>query len=419
VNPDEINERLGSLREAGVGLRARPRSELLDVLGAVLDGWRNPESAWRVGFEAEFPAATGFSGATVREGLDRGLSGWSGAALRALVEGELGPQLGEESRGVAVWGFDTTAVVLGGSIPMPTLASIMAPLLLRSPVLAKAASRDPVTPFWVARSIAEVDPELGNCVGVVEFPGNDTHCTRALLQTECICATGGDGTIAELAAQIRPPRRAVLDGHRLSVAAIGPKPHSDVAERLALDIALWDQLGCLSPVIVYSLGKQRRAQALAERLAMAMEAAEQRWPRGEIDAGAARDVLRERSEAELRAAAGRSVQVFTSESTAWSVVCEDTPDLRPAPLHRFVRVVPIADAAEFRDVLQPLGPHLAAVAVEGFADATESVHRACAQSGASRICAPGQLQSPPLDWRRGGRGVLTSMARISSVDPSV
>jgi hypothetical protein len=157
---------------------------------------------------------------------------------------------------------------------------------------------------------------------------------------------------------------------------------------------------------------------LAEALAVALAEAEQIWPRGRIDAAAARDIARERAEAELRCAAGRAVAVHGSDSTAWTVVLEDGPTLRPAPLHRFVRVVPVADAASMLDAIRPLGPHLAAVAIEGFGDRTRALAGELAELGASRVCAPGALQSPPLDWRHAGRGVLTPLARFSDIEAS-
>jgi hypothetical protein len=215
----------------------------------------------------------------------------------------------------------------------------------------------------------------------------------------------------------------VVDGHRLSVAAVVPPKNgsslTDLATRIALDVALWDQLGCLSPVIVFAVHNDTSgAEALAEALAVALADAEETWPRGRIEAAAARDIARERAEAELRSAAGRKVALHVSGSTAWTVVLEDGPEPRPAPLHRFVRIVPVAETADLLDAIRPIGPHLAAVAIEGFGDRTRSLAHALADLGASRVCAPGALQSPPLDWRHAGRGVLTPLVRFTDVETS-
>ncbi|MBW2493476.1 MAG: hypothetical protein JRE43_01895, partial [Deltaproteobacteria bacterium] len=258
MTSDEIAEYFERLREAGARLKKRPSGEVIEVLGTVLERWRDPDSVWRRDLEDRLPAATGFTAPMIREGLRRALADWTGDALRELAIRELGPidPVGTVSNR-SVSGFDTTAVLLAGSIPMPSLLALIAPLALRSPVLAKAASRDPLTPHLVAQSIAEADAELGRCIRVVDFAATDEGCTRALLEADCICATGSDATIATVQSLVRPPRRLVVDGHRLSIAAVVPPASAELrgelAERLAVDIALWDQLGCLSPVAIFAV----------------------------------------------------------------------------------------------------------------------------------------------------------------------
>jgi len=91
MTPDEIAEQLAQLRDAGEQLRRRPIGEVLDLLGAVLDGWRDPNSSWRLDLEERLPSATGFTAPLVREGLRRALEDWTSDALRELAIRELGP----------------------------------------------------------------------------------------------------------------------------------------------------------------------------------------------------------------------------------------------------------------------------------------------------------------------------------------
>jgi hypothetical protein len=425
VTPELLRARLAGLRDAGAALRRRPALATLGVLEGVLDGWRDPRSPWRAALEAELPEAAGFSPAVVREGLTRGLAGWSGAALRALVGAELGGLEGLEGEGrLLAAGFETTAVILAGAIPMPTLLALLAPLVLRSPVLAKAAARDPVTPRLVARSLAERDPELGRCLAVVQFPGGDPELTAALVEAECVAVTGSNATVAAVRARVPGARRVVAHGHRLSLAALGPgatrgQALSEAAAGLALDVALWDQLGCLSPVAVHVVDPDpEAADRVAEGLAEALAEAEERWPRGRVDPGTAAAILAARDEAELRGSAGGRVVVFTGRGTAWTVVREDAPALRPGPLHRFVRVHAADSPERFRAALAPVARHLAAVAIAGFGPHSAAVARELAELGASRVCAPGSLQAPPLAWHHDGAGVLTPFARLTDLEPA-
>jgi hypothetical protein len=418
VTPEQIHAELERLRAAGALLRERPARETLDSLARVLDGWSDPDSSWRKRLEEELPPACGYSREVVREGLARALADWNGDALYRLVEKELGPleQLDAPNPRMAS-GFESTAVFLAGSLPTPTLIALLAPLVLRSPVLAKTAAHDAVTAPLVARSVADEDPSLGTCVVARSFPSVDQSCSDALLGADCIVASGSDETIARIAARVRGPRRLISYGHRLSVAAVDatasdPRSLADAAAGVALDVSLWDQQGCLSPLALYAVGGATGAAAgVAEALASALERAAQRLPHGRIPAEAGEAIARERAEAEMRAAAGRRVAVHAGADLAWTVVCEDAARFRPAPLHRFLRVHPVADTAELCQAIRPLRAHLACVGIAGFGAAAAPLARALADLGASRICPVGAMQAPPLDWEHDGRPVLLPLAR--------
>jgi hypothetical protein len=420
ATPAEIQAVLAGLRVAARAIRGRPARERIAALARVLDGWRDPRSPWRLGLEAELPGHTGFSPENVRAGLDLALAPLSGEALHGLVARELGgAAVLDGSAGPLVTGFETCAVLLAGALPTPTLVALLAPLVLGSGVLAKTSVHDPVTARWLARSLGEVDPELGACLAVTSFRSDDAACLEALLGADSVAASGSDATILGLRRRVLPPRRFVGRGHRLSVAALGPEalrgePLAAAAAALALDVALWDQLGCLSPVSVFVAGDGGAADGAAEALEHALERAERGLPRGRLSPEAAAAVAGEREAAELRAAAGRDVRLLAGAS--WTVVREEDARPRPAPLHRFVRVVPVAGSAGLVEALRPQGPHLAAVALAGFGSTVREVARALAALGASRLCAPGRMQAPPLAWHQDGQGVLLPLARFTDLE---
>lgn len=417
-----VEQALARLREAGAALRARPAAGTHDALADVLDAWAAPGSPWQAELVAKLPETTGFSAETVREGLARGLARYDGSALRALVRAELGA-LEHGNSGAAVFGFETTATVLGGAIPLPTVVALLAPLALRAPVLVKPAAFDAVTPRLFARALAERDPLLGACVEIVDFRRDDDGAIAALCSADCVAITGSDAAVAAIGAAVTPPRRLLAHGHRFSLALLGPDATRGAAcertaGRLALDVGLWDQLGCLSPVsVVVADPDPGAADRVADALADALRDLEPRMPRGCVEPAAAAAIARERSEAEMRAAAGQPVRVLASPGTAWTVVREADAQPRPAPLHRLVRVHPTADLASALASLHLERAQLAAVAVAGFGADAPAVAKSLLSLGASRVCAPGTLQTPPLDWPRDGVGVLTPLARFGHYEP--
>jgi hypothetical protein len=407
VSHAEVRAALERLFDARRELLARPVRAVRDALADVLDAWSAPGSAWQKELAAALPASTGFSAPMVVEALASGLAPYTGRALHDLVAAE-----GED-----LDGFDATAAVLAGAIPLPAFVAVAAPLALRSPVLVKPAAHDPATAPLLARSLAERDPALGAAVAIADFRRDDAAALDALCAAPCVTAMGSDEAIAAVAARVGAGRRFVGAGHRFSVALLGPAATSGdalarAARGLARDVALWDQLGCLSPIAVLVADSDpRAADRAAAALADALADAETRWPRGKIEPAVAAQIASERAAAEVRAAAGDRVAVLAARDTAWTIVREADAVLRNTPLHRFVRVHPSADTAA---ALAALGPHrerLAGAAVAGFAGEAEPLARALRELGVSYMCQPGQLQSPPLAWPRERRPVLRSLAR--------
>jgi hypothetical protein len=416
-----IHAALERLRGAGRRLRNRPARKTIDSLASVLEIWREPDSRVRRALRKEHADATGFSAAMIEAGMNRALEGWTGDALRSLLDRELGGIEALEGSALRnASGFEVTSVLLAGALPSPTLLGLLAPLVLRSPVLAKTSAHDPVTAGLVVDSVAAADPELGACIEIVSFSGSDRECVDALLCADCVVASGCDETIASLAARVKPPRRLVSYGHRLSVAAVDTDRPSDSAARLAEDVALWDQLGCLSPLAVFVEDRDRgEAAAFAAELAGALADLEERWPRGPISPRASAAIRRERDEAEMRAASGAPVRLHRSAGSSWTVVAEADSRIRPSPLHRFVRVHPVAGVPGLVEALTPVRHHLACVGVGGFADRRAEMVAALLQLGVSRICPLGTMQAPPLTWCHDNRGVLLPLARLSDVNGAV
>jgi len=422
--PDADAERVraaaGRLEVARSALIGRDADEILDVLARVMDAWCDARSPWRRRLADLHPAASGFSREVVEKGLDLALGEWSGDALRRTVRDEKSGLLARPGRSLAP--FASTSLVLAGAIPMPSLLQPLLSLALQSPVLVKSASRDPVTPKLLVESIAATDPEIARAIEVVSFSSDDTASLVPLLAAECVVASGSDETMRAIQARLDASQRFVAYGHRLSIAVIDAdavdEQREPLAESLSLDVALWDQLGCLSPAVIYVVGRGAVAAsvALGETLADRLEEKSRSLPRGEVAASVAATIANERDAAAMRSAADGDVHVRAGRDGSWTVVTEADAAWRPCPLHRFIRLLPIEDAAELAFATRPIARHLSSIALAiGRAD-RHDVRSHVARLGASRICAPGRLQTPPLDWPHDGQPLLAPIARIRGVE---
>lgn len=388
MHAPSIRAARAGLEEAGGWLRALSLADRVERLQAALDLLADPTSRVRRDLEERHPAATGFAPETVRAGLDLALSRWRKSGLRELVDGELGVPA------VVPNAPRSSAVIAAGAIPMPTIEAIVAPLVLGSTVMVRPAHRDPVTAGLVCEALDEVDPALGGCAAVCATERDDEEALAALLDADTVVASGSDASVDAIRGRVRSGTRFIGYGHRLSLAVVGPEPTAPVLGALAQDVSLWDQLGCLSPVAVYALGDPDGwARGLAEALADWAS----RVPRGEVPLEAAAAIQRERDGAELRRGLDEQIDLHTGRD--WTVVREAHADWRGSPLHRFVRVHPVAQPSGLPAALEPVLGQLSTI---GFGPGLGPA----AAGLAPRSASLGTMQCPPLCWNHDGIGTL-------------
>jgi len=217
------------------------------------------------------------------------------------------------------------------------------------------------------------------------LPLTATADREAARGSEFVLAMGSDETMDALRAELPDDTVAHLLGHRFSVAWI---PADGDWEGLALDLALHDSRGCLSPVVAFT----DDATSATPRLAAAMQARERDLPIGEIapaESGAIR----------ARAALARVVGSVTT-GDGWSIHRLPVSHWRPTGLPRSLALVEVESRDAARQALQPWQQWLSTVADP---DATQEWFDA-------RIALPGSLQRPPVDRLHDGIHVLGATA---------
>jgi hypothetical protein len=303
---------------------------------------------------------------------------------------------------------------------MPTLLSGLLPLILGSPVLMREASGDQITATLLKRSLEARSEVLSDAFEHISFSSEDP-AFKELLTAPCVVATGSDETIRAISNQLEPHQRLVAYGHQFSIGLVGSEIDFDqdalrrLSDAFALDIVRWDQTGCLSPVIIYLVGLDRRASLdFADSLSRSLDQLHERSPRGELSMATRASLANEIAEAQMRQLEGSS-KLFEGHDSIVSL--ENDATSRPAPLHRFIRLMPTASLAELRESLKGFAGHLSSVASIGLPlDADQEFRELLDRIGVSRITSPGRLQTPPVDWPHDGMPLLSPMMRFIQSD---
>jgi hypothetical protein len=264
----------------------------------------------------------------------------------------------------------------------------------------KTASAEPVFFAEFARTLAEIDREVGARVEVVHWSRARTDLTAAFIANcKLVVAYGDDATLEALQ---RP--NLIGFGSRVSGALIAPDGIDQsridgIVESLARDVALFEQLGCLSLHHVFVVSHDAHAaRELAIRMSNALERIGESMPPARIPVRDAAEIRGVRERARWRTIAGGPVELFEGRGLDWTVVFEPKADsFQISPGFRTVQVSGVRDLAEFRACIGSVSGRIEAMAVIG--DDCEIEARAM---GIPYVCAPGEMQSPPLDWRHGG-----------------
>jgi hypothetical protein len=227
---------------------------------------------------------------------------------------------------------------------------------------------------------------------------------------------GSDRTVQSIQKQLPAGCRLIAHGHGLGAIYLPAASLCDersaalLAKRAALDVAAYDQRGCLSPHFIYvqkgsRVTAGRFAQLLAEQ---GLSTLGKRLPRGGLSVGAAAGQMQWRGVAAARGA--------LYEGRDFAVSFEGRQEPRPSPGYRNVGVYECAGVQELVRALLPLGAHLKALGVGGDAGQRSRIAASLPAPLAPRICPAGRMQRPPLDAPADGRHPLEGLVRWIQVE---
>jgi len=414
VEPIQLCAVIEATTAAAGRLRARRLDDVLAVLDDVVARWLDPRDPLRQCAERLLPPATGFSAQMIAHGLPLLLEPLRADHIRALLVSELGGRAPRAPRMIMH--------VLSGNIPGLAATPMLLSLALGAAILVKSAAGDPIFPVLCARSIGERDDLLGQCMAVTYWPGGERELeATAFSRADLVVASGSDVAVAAIAARV--PGRCIGHGHKISFAAIGAEcladagAARDIARRLAYDVSLWDQQGCLSPQLCYvESGAPIAPRAFAELLAEELAASARDLPPRQLRFEEQAAVLRFRHEAEW---APDTTVLASRETLDWSLSLEPDARFLPSCLNRCLRLKVVDDLAALATALPPHRRHLEAAGLAVGPDRMPAVVDRLARCGVHHICAIGTMQRPPLGWRQGGRPHIADWVEAVESDRAV
>ncbi len=435
LDAESVKAGCALLAESAPTLGAIPTAERAALLGRVASCWLDPDYRYRVEARERLQATTGFSFAVVDAGLEALFRAWTSDALIRLLEGSglaAGQSPAESANrwvraeyGVATYPGRHRLMalpprlvghILSANVPPPVVQTLFPALLVGAPSFLKAPSSEPWFATLLVRSLKAEAPELARSVAVATWPAGADRLSEGLFHTaELVVVFGSDQTVQTIRSRLPAKTRLIGHPHRFSAGYVAretlvPANLPALARAFARDVALFDQQGCLSPQVIFvETGGASPVDAFVRELAhRALPEVGKALPprRLGLDEGAALVQFKG-----VRALDGA---VFPVPGGAVAVT-RASRFVAPGP-GRTLLVKPVDHVDQALSYLGDAVRSLQAVAVATVAARGGTIERSFAHAGASRICRPGRLQSPPAIWPGDGFRPLEALLRWVLID---
>ncbi|MCG8556621.1 MAG: hypothetical protein MJD61_15215 [Proteobacteria bacterium] len=402
-DPVRARALLDRLRERSEWLRAQAPARAAAAIAAAARDLLDESSPHGIRLRRELQQTTGLSLPLIEWGLSSTLGGATARRLSTLAAVA-------KTRSTLAVPARVVLLVLAGNVFSAAFRELALSLLLGCPVLAKASREDDVLPRLFCDALRQRDPEVGSACEVLTLPAGSEAMDRVLLQrAEVVAVFGSDETVAAVRCAIPATVRLVVHGHGFGAiyvpkaALCKPARVREVVRRVALDVAAYDQRGCLSPhAIAVQRGGSLDGSSFARLLASALARLERRLPRGRPPA----DV--QATQMQWRGVGAARGTVF--ETPDFAVSYEGSEALRQSPGYRNVGVYACTNAEALGAWLAPAGAHLKCLGIAADRSQRERVAAELPATLAPRVCGVGCMQSPPLsrlsDGEPAWRGLL-------------
>jgi len=398
--------------EGGRALRQASTERLVAALAQAAARLADPTSGPGAALREWIPERAGLHPANVERTLQDALAVLAEPPLRAALRGFERAHHGRPTTPARLACF-----VLAGNVYTAALRPLAWALLCRVPVVLKPASADAGLTELFALALAEADPELAEAVGVVRFGRDEPVVLEGLAsRADVVHAWGSDRTMVEVRAKLPASTAFVSHGHGLGLAYVpraalsGLASAERVADALALDVALYDQRGCLSPhaLLVEGGGEISPVDFAALLSERSLAALAREMPRGPMPLSVGAMQVQWRGIGAVRG------ELF--EGDGWGVTFEGLHPIRLSPGYRNVAVHEISGPASLTMRCAPFGGHLKALGIAAPLEVRWSVASGLPASLCPRLCEVGHMQKPGLLSAGDGDAPWAGLVRVFDVD---
>lgn len=413
-------------------LKRMPVARIVDAIDAAIARLLDRAHPLRRKAEHLLPIVTGYDRETVRLGLTGYLKTFrKPQLLRFLAEDFANPSMLDGFQPTPKGGYlrahgpELLLHVWAGNVPALSLWSLICGLLVKAGSIGKLASAEPLTAGWFASLLAEIDPDIGECLAVTWWKGGEAAAEPVFLrEAETVMAYGGNETLAALRAKLPITTRFLPHGHKIGFGVIAREALDSrkvpaLARLAAHDVVRYEQQGCYSPQLLFvERGGRVGPAEFARYVAQELGALAHRHPRRALSPGEASSIAAWRGAQEMLTLDG-AAELLGEPSDSWSVVHVDAPEtLSPTGLNRTLKLVSVESLDEVPTLVTPYRSFLQTAGVAATPERLFRLGEQLSEVGVSRIAPLGRMTAPEAGWHHDGRFSLLDLVTLTEIEQS-
>jgi len=245
---------------------------------------------------------------------------------------------------------------LAGNVSILGLFSIFSSLITKNVALVKASSKGYEELVDFIMTIREVNTskikgeEFAETIRIILVDREDKDIHLALSKAADVrIAWGGHEAIQTIInLEKKLSCEDIIFGPKYSYAAIDKETldseFTKTAQRLAIDVSVFDQYACSSPHTVFVQEGAHSALEFAQELAKQLDFVQRSvLPKQKIDSGKSMEILNLRTQYMFKG------KVFPSKGTEWTVIYSEEDGLADACFSRVIHVKPIKDLMKLKE----------------------------------------------------------------------
>ena len=393
-------------------LQKYPHDKVLRVLERVGKLWADPEFGPRKELMEILPQKTGFSSEMLSLAMDEIVWMLEPKRLRKKMKTEL--------RGLAPGietSYDATTQtqlrwcplgvvmhVLSGNVFLVGLGSLVEGLLTGNATLIKMSSAETyfMPRFMETLQSCDEDGVVSGSVGLLDFPSSNKDVIETLKRNvDGVLVWGGEEAVRAYRDGLSAGKKFIVYGPKLSLSVVTAKGMEEwgtekVAERLALEVSVWDQNACTAPQLCY-VQSEAKARELADALASALEVKAKELPAGPADINVAVEIQKMRGVSEIAEARGEGWVRGSQGNVDWTVVVDRNPVIEPSPLHRTIKLVPFEAPQEILDQAAQIRGYVQTIGLVAAVDENQKWYMDLSQAGALKVGELGKMGAGEID----------------------